>query len=126
MIETKNNRQTLVFDFDGVIHRYSKGWQSGKIYDPPTDGIKNLLDILKPLYKIVIISTRCIDPSMKKEMISWLKKYNIPYDEISAEKVPALAYIDDRAINFDGDCDKLFRRIMEFKPWTAKFEENGK
>lgn len=125
-METKDNRQTLVFDFDGVIHKYSKGWQSGKIYDEPTPGIRSLLVTLKPLYKIVIISTRCIDPSMKKDMIAWLKKNDIPYDEISAEKVPALCYIDDRAINFDGDCDKLFRRIMEFKPWTAKFEENGK
>ena len=126
MFTNDNRKQTLVFDFDGVIHRYSRGWQGGKIYDPPTDGIINLLKILKPLYKIVIVSTRCIDVSLKKEMLAWLRKYDIPYDEIGAEKVPALAYIDDRAINFDGDCDKVFRRIMEFKPWTAKFEEDGR
>ena len=37
-------RKTIVFDFDGVIHKYSKGWQDGSIYDEPVEGIKDLIN----------------------------------------------------------------------------------
>src|SRR3546814_17831472 len=29
---------TVALDFDGVIHRYSKGWRGGVIHDPPMPG----------------------------------------------------------------------------------------
>lgn len=32
-----------------------------------------------------------------------LRRHGIPYDEITADKLPCEAYIDDRAIRYDGD-----------------------
>lgn len=34
-------KQTVVFDFDGVIHSYTSGWKGETIIpDPPVPGIK--------------------------------------------------------------------------------------
>ena len=114
------NKKTIVFDFDGVIHKYSKGWQDGSIYDEPVKGIKEVIDELRKDYKIVIVSTRSATEQGKNNIIEWLKKYNIEVDDISKGKPPALIYVDDRAINFNGNCKTLMRDIKNFKSWTEK------
>jgi hypothetical protein len=40
---------------------------------------------------------------------------NIPYDMITAEKVPAEYYIDDRAIAFRGNWLQVKKEIMDGK-----------
>lgn len=34
------SKKTICVDFDGVIHKYSKGWQGDVIYDEPVEGAK--------------------------------------------------------------------------------------
>lgn len=110
--------KTIVFDFDGVIHKYSKGWQDGSIYDEPVPGIKTIIDELrKENYQVVIVSTRCSTEQGITEMIEWLNKYDIEVDRIDKEKPPALIYVDDRAICFDGNTQHLWDSIISFKTW---------
>lgn len=118
-----DEKKTIVFDFDGVIHRYSEGWKDGSIYDIPVDGIKEVIDELRETYKIVIVSTRTKTKKGRNEVLAWLDEYNIEIDDIMAEKPPAIIYVDDRGINFDGNCKKLLKNIKKFRPWTEKFEE---
>lgn len=51
--------KTIAIDFDGVIHKYSKGWHDGTCYDKPVDGV---FDAIKSLveqgYSVFILSTR--------------------------------------------------------------------
>ena len=108
--------KTIVFDFDGVIHKYSKGWQDGSIYDEPVPGIKTIIDELrKENYQVVIVSTRCSTEQGITEMTEWLNKYDIEVDRIQKEKPPALIYVDDRAICFDGNTQHLWDSIIKFK-----------
>jgi len=91
-------RKTISVDFDGVIHRYSKGWHDGTTYDVPMPGAFEAICKMRLRgYDVVIHSAR--PASMIQEWLSvhW-PKYP-PYGEppsIAVEKPHAVVYIDYR------------------------------
>lgn len=56
-----DKKGTVVFDFDGVIHSYTSGWQGeGVANDPIVPGMaEELKRIYTSGYKVVVVSTRC-------------------------------------------------------------------
>ena len=99
----EEHKTRLCIDFDGVIHKYSKGYANGTIYDGPMEGVEDALLYLKSKgFSLVCFSARINagDTHGKKEMIDWLKKYNLMkyFDDITDQKIPCIAYIDDNAI----------------------------
>lgn len=111
-------KQTIVFDFDGVISRYEKGWQGlENINEKPVYGIKETIDKLSKEYRIVILSSRCATEEGRKVLESWLDKNYIFYDLLTDKKPQAFAYIDDRAICFDGNPRTLIEDIKKLNPW---------
>ncbi len=116
-------KKTVVFDFDGVIHSYKSGWQGDEavIPDEPVEGIKTAIKQIRNAgYEVVIVSTRCASLKGQAAVQMYLEKYEIEFDRICKEKPPAIVYIDDRAICFDGQSDKLLEQIESFKPWYQK------
>lgn len=113
-------KQTVVFDFDGVIHSYTSGWKGvGVIPDPPVPGIKEAIDDIRTAgYEVVVVSTRCADPEGMIAVFQYLKRNGIEVDDVRKEKPPAIVYIDDRAICFDGNPATLLGKIQAFKPWN--------
>jgi hypothetical protein len=99
----------LLVDFDGVIHRYSRGWADGTAYDSPMPGAREALARLTGMgYEVVIFSTRD-----KTQISAWLKQHGFPYYLITNKKLPATAIIDDRAIHhvdWAGSIAELSRR----------------
>lgn len=123
------NKKTILVDFDGVLHGYSKKWHDGTIYDEPKPGaaagMHNLLDAG---FKVVIYSTRCYDRVVNgvsqknqiKEMEEWLSFHGIPYSSIhrDTEKPLCVLFIDDNAYRFLGDWTKETKDIFELvKKW---------
>lgn len=113
-------RQTVVFDFDGVIHSYTSGWKGETVIpDPPVPGIaKAISDIRRAGYDVVVVSTRCATLEGLAAVSMYLYEHGIKVDAVKKEKPPAIVYIDDRAICFDGNPGNLLEQIVKFKPWN--------
>ncbi|MAO46809.1 MAG: hypothetical protein CL823_06620 [Crocinitomicaceae bacterium] len=98
-IKTLDKRKTLAVDFDGVIHKYSKGFQGlDNAYDPPMEGAREVLQRLKDKgYVLKIMSSR---PALVIE--EWLDKYEMSdlFDTVSNSKFAATVYLDDRGFHF--------------------------
>ena len=97
----KKPRPRLAVDFDGVIHRYSRGFQDGSIYDEPMPGAKAALARLKKKWWVYIYTTRASNKAGRFAVEAWLQKHDLAFDEVVSHKPIAFAYIDDRAIRFE-------------------------
>jgi len=109
--------QTIIVDFDGTLCKFAfpdvGGYQQGA---------REALQTLKNKgYKVVIHSVRTAAywgnrdrQHHIKAIETFLKDNNIPYDEImlDCDKPIAVAYIDDRGINYSGHWDQTLRDTL--------------
>ena len=105
-------KKTVAVDFDGVLNNYHG-------YDPDDlgtirDGAREFIECLYLKYSIIIYSTRD-----STNIRHWLKKYHLDkyITKVSNKKPPAVAYIDDRAIRFNGDYTKCLHDFTEKAYW---------
>lgn len=101
---------TVAVDFDGVIHSYRAGWGDGSIYDEPVPGAAEGLAELMTRYAVFVHTSR--DPLAVAEWLARLAfdvTLRVPesgfWDErgrllVTDRKLPAVAYVDDRALRF--------------------------
>jgi len=110
-------------DFDGVIHKCSKGFYDGTIYDPPIEGAREALERLSKKFVIIMYSAKArkdrmlIEGKTGIELIwEWLEKYDMKQfvKEVTAEKPRAVFYIDDKAVRFEGNWDNTFSDLKRY------------
>tara|TARA_R110000824_G_scaffold16307_3_gene67771 strand:+ start:3487 stop:4458 length:972 start_codon:yes stop_codon:yes gene_type:complete len=97
-------------DFDGVIHKCSKGYHDGTIYDDPVEGVKEALKKLAEKYTVIIHTCKAradrglVNGKTGTELVwAWLEENDLSQyiSKVSAEKPRAVAYIDDKSVKFD-------------------------
>lgn len=114
--------KTICLDFNGVLDTYT-GWKPGGtgIDYPPRDGVMEFLQALHQRGYDIIIHSTISSYSIRE----WLHKYGMEdlVDRVTNIKPPAIAYVDDRAIRFDGDYGKVLEQLEGFRPyWQASNE----
>lgn len=99
--------RTVAVDFDGVLHPYTAGWVGSVPADePPIEGAREFLIWLRDNgFEVVVFSTRADHEDGLVGILGWLHKHRLVVyvKRVTHEKVPAIAYVDDRAVPYHGD-----------------------
>jgi hypothetical protein len=129
--------QTIAVDFDGVIHTYEKGWQDGSIYGEFMPGAVGALATLMSKYAVFVHTTR--KPGTVARWIEQKSGYAIEctthvprsgfwnqqgYLLVTDRKLPAYAYIDDRAVRFRSWSQALTALALVIRKDKAKKESH--
>jgi len=114
-------KQTVMIDFDGVIHSYTTPWEAPEIIpDPPTLGAQEAVAKLRERFQVVVYSTRALQGGLYA-MDAWLDKHGIEVDDITGTKRPGVVYVDDRGFRFNGDWDEVLKFADgDMLPWNKK------
>lgn len=117
------SKQTVVLDFDGVLHSYTSGWKGATVIpDPPVEGAREFCEELLKEFDVIVVSTRCSQPGGPMAVSEWLNINNFPSNVFvspDGKKPPSIVTIDDRAICFTGVWPTI-EDIKAFKPWNKK------
>lgn len=110
-------KKTIAVDFDGVLNNYI-GYDKNNLFTP-RDGVEDFLIELNKEFDIIIFSTR-----EKSKIIKWLEKYHLDkyITLVTNEKPPAVAYIDDRAIRFNGSYKECLNNLTVNAYWQKEGE----
>ena len=109
-LQYQENNLQIAIDFDGVIHRNSKGFYDGTVYDKPIKGAIEAIKILSKKYTIVVFTAKAksdrplVNGKTGEQLVwDWLVKYKLDsyIKEVTSEKPRAICYIDDRGVRFE-------------------------
>ena len=125
--------QTVAVDFDGVLHSYERGWHDGTIYGDWKSGAVAALSQLMQQHAVFIHTTRnarqvarWIEPTSgyafectTRLPRTWYGRRKPFWNTqglllVTDRKMPAIAYVDDRAVRFEDWWQSL--RALNIEP----------
>lgn len=113
----------LCIDFDGVLLLRSGKFRAPHIIEGElVPGAHAAVRSLFGRYTIVIHTTRALTPEGRRAVKAWLvqRDFGGMFVSVTARKVWADAYIDDRAVRFEGDWASTLAAVRSCAPWTER------
>ncbi len=105
-------------DLDGVLNLFDT-WRAPEYFHPPRPGAREFLIRLNEAgFRVCVFTCRWFEWARE-----WLDENQLGayVAEVTNQKVPAVAYLDDRAICFRGNFEDAYQQIVSFRPfWEAQ------
>lgn len=86
--------KTVGVDFDGVLCQSEGPYEYGHFGPPISEGLKLVRLLMEEGYNVKIFTAR----KETDQVAVWLAKQGLQNMHVTNQKVPATAYVDDRAI----------------------------
>ncbi len=124
-----DKQKIVCVDLDGTIAHY-KEWEGEDHFGEPVPGARDALGKLRDMgWTVIVYTTR----SNREKIKQYLEQNSIPFDYINESpfqpanavggKIYAQVYVDDRAIQFNGNWQDTLAEIIRFKAWEESPEE---
>ena len=121
-------KKTVAVDLDGVLAKYDE-FRGPETIDEPIPGAKDFLKKLSAKYAVIVHTARQTETA-----VNWLREHDllshvdaVNYCQINgrAGKPVAIAYVDDRAIRFEGVYSYVLREVDKLAENNEKKDNGG-
>ena len=111
----------IVVDLNGTLDNYA-GWTGQYADYAPLPGTAHFLHLLSARFKVVVVTAQPDD--RLQAVVDWLMFYDLSQYVVAVtnRKIPAIAYVDDRALCFRGWYAEVLDELDDFRTW---WEQNG-
>jgi predicted phosphatase len=105
-------RRTIAVDWNGVLDLYCGYKGPEYVYQPRAGALSFLHQLCVRGYKVIVFTAADVD-MVKQWLTDNLMMQFV--DEVTNTKPPAIVYLDDRAICFNGNFNDALQEIDDFK-----------
>jgi hypothetical protein len=120
-VDHKHSHTTICVDFDGVIASYDGYRGRGWIGAPKPEGMELLHRLNQMGYYVVVLTAR-----QELDLVGkWLQEHGVGFAVPTNTKPPAVAYIDDRAIEWKDDLSTVISKLKDLDNVKTRSPRSG-
>jgi hypothetical protein len=124
-------RKIICVDLDGTILTWYVGKWDGNKYGKPVPGAKEFLKrLIDDGWWVIIYTCRGERNKVSETLLSYGIEKGLHYSDINRRKdvlkgtykgkIGADVYLDDRAICFEGNWERAYNQVTNFKTWESR------